>query len=124
MNSYTRALIGIVIIAVVGGLVFWQQEKKEEKAAIDSQMQEQVTVKQGTYTLADVAKHASKDDCWSAINDGVYNLTSWIPRHPGGERAIEGLCGKDGSAAFNGQHGGGATQAQILTTMKVGTLVQ
>lgn len=57
-------------------------------------------------TMADVARHASASSCWTAIDGNVYDLTDWIGQHPGGQRAILSLCGKDGSAAFDGQHGG------------------
>lgn len=124
MTTYIRILIAGAILLAVGGLVFWQQEEKKNKTAIETQLQQQPAAEQGNYTLAQVGEHASMDDCWSAINGGVYDLTSWIPRHPGGERAIEGLCGKDGSSAFNGQHGGGAGQVAILAGMKIGTLIQ
>jgi cytochrome b involved in lipid metabolism len=62
-------------------------------------------------------------DCWSAINGSVYNLTSFVGNHPGGQ-AILKICGKDGSAIFNAQHGGGAKQQQILANLKVGVLAK
>lgn len=74
------------------------------------------------YTLADVARHATATDCWAAVNGGVYDLTAWIAEHPGGREAIIGLCGKDGSAAFNRQHGGKQGPANELATFKIGTL--
>ena len=119
-NKFIPALIGISVIVLVGGLVMFQEETKES-AAIDAQVAAPAT-EQGSYTLAEVSMHATVTDCWSAINGSVYNLTSWIPKHPGGARAIESLCGVDGSDAFNGQHGGGAAQAAVLVSMKVGSL--
>lgn len=77
-----------------------------------------------TYTMADVAKHNSGTSCWTAINGGVYDVTSWINQHPGGAQAILSLCGIDGSAAFNGQHGGQARPESELATFKIGTLVK
>ncbi len=75
-----------------------------------------------SYTAADVAIHNTEADCWSSINGNVYNLSAWIAEHPGGERSILRLCGKDGSAAFNGQHGGQGQPMQTLSGFKVGTL--
>lgn len=75
-----------------------------------------------TYTAAQVAQHASTTSCWSSINGSVYNLTSWVNRHPGGKRAIQSLCGKDGTRAFMGQHGMGGRPAAMLATFKIGTL--
>jgi uncharacterized membrane protein len=74
----------------------------------------------GTYTLADLKKHATAASCWSAINGNVYDLTKWINRHPGGANVIKGLCGRDGTAGFNGQHGGQSRPASELAAFKIG----
>ena len=76
----------------------------------------------GTYTLADVTLHNSGASCWSAINGGVYDLTSWINQHPGGPQAILIICGKDGSSAFNNQHGGQRRPSNELAGFKIGIL--
>ena len=75
-----------------------------------------------SYTLADVAIHNYATSCWTAISGKVYNLTSWINQHPGGKQAIISLCGKDGTEAFNAQHGGQARPEQELKNFLVGTL--
>lgn len=77
-----------------------------------------------TYTLTDIASHATEADCWSAINGSVYDLSSWVSRHPGGSRPIIGLCGKDGSAGFNRKHGGEARPTAALVLLKIGELAQ
>lgn len=77
-----------------------------------------------TYALADVAGHKDAASCWSIVNGGVYDLTSWIGKHPGGDKAILGICGKDGSSAFNSQHGGMQKQISLLATFKIGELAK
>ncbi|MFA5763891.1 MAG: cytochrome b5-like heme/steroid binding domain-containing protein [archaeon] len=52
------------------------------------------------YTLAYVAQHSTASDCWTAINGNVYDLTSFIPGHPGGS-IIATACGIDSSILFN-----------------------
>lgn len=76
----------------------------------------------GTYTAAQVAAHASGSSCWTSINGNVYDVTRWITQHPGGPEAILSLCGTDGSAAFNAQHGGERRPASELASFKIGTL--
>jgi hypothetical protein len=73
-------------------------------------------------TMVEVAKHSSNGDCWTAIRGSVYNLTAWISKHPGGEQAILKLCGKDGTAAFVGKHGGSSKQENTLVTFKIGVI--
>ena len=74
------------------------------------------------FSLADVREHATPADCWSAIDGTVYDLTSWISQHPGGESAIEGLCGRDGTAAFRGQHGTADQPNDVLAGFAIGTV--
>ena len=75
-----------------------------------------------SYTLSTVANHNSATSCWTTIGGNVYNLTSWINQHPGGRQAILSLCGKDGTQAFNNQHGGQARPATELKSFLIGTL--
>jgi cytochrome b involved in lipid metabolism len=55
------------------------------------------------YTLEEVTKHFSKEDCWLASNGKVYDVTSFTDKHPGGEAILQG-CGKDMSEFFNTKH--------------------
>jgi cytochrome b involved in lipid metabolism len=75
-----------------------------------------------TYTMVQVQAANTASKCWSVISGKVYNLTSWISQHPGGSSAILGLCGKDGTAAFSGQHGGQARPASELAGFYIGNL--
>lgn len=73
------------------------------------------------YTLAQVAAANSADKCWSVVGQSVYDLTSWINKHPGGSKAILNICGKDGTAAFTKQHGGQAKAEAALAQFRIGT---
>jgi hypothetical protein len=73
-------------------------------------------------TVAQVATHKTASDCWSIINKKVYNLTSYVSSHPGGTAVISAICGKDGTSAFSGQHGGEATPTSVLSGLLLGTL--
>ena len=75
-----------------------------------------------SYTAAQVATHKTGSDCWSIINKKVYNLTSYVSSHPGGTAVISAICGKDGTAAFSGQHGGQAAPTSVLSGLLLGTL--
>ncbi len=73
--------------------------------------------------FADVKKHDTQKDCWTAINGTVYNLTDWIAQHPGGAQSIIDLCGTDGSAAFDAQHGGQGKPERELKGFAIGALI-
>ncbi len=75
-----------------------------------------------TYTMADVKAHATANDCWTAIDKTVYDLTSWEGQHPGGQQVIVGLCGTDGTAAYQREHGSQKRPASALAQFAIGTL--
>jgi cytochrome b involved in lipid metabolism len=53
-----------------------------------------------SYTLADVAKHATATDCWMVLNTSkVYNFTAFVSMHPGGSTMVA-YCGKNGDPGF------------------------
>ncbi|KIJ08518.1 succinate dehydrogenase [Paxillus involutus ATCC 200175] len=56
------------------------------------------------YTTADVAKHNKKDDIWVIVNGQVLDVTSFLPDHPGGEKAIILYAGRDATEEFNMLH--------------------
>merc|ERR1740130_1029143 len=58
----------------------------------------------GGYTLAEVAKHTSKTDCWVVVDNQVLNVTDFLKDHPGGELAILTFAGKDATEEFNMIH--------------------
>jgi len=70
----------------------------------------------------EVAKHNSASDCWSVVKGNVYNLTSYIQRHPGGQSALKNICGKDGSAAFSNQHNNQGKPNNVLQGFLIGAL--
>jgi predicted heme/steroid binding protein len=83
-----------------------------------------ITSRDGQYTMAQVAEHATAASCWSAINGDVYDLTTWIPQHPGGANAVRSICGTDGSAGFNSRHAATKEAQEKLPEFKIGTLLR
>ncbi|KAF7312484.1 Cytoplasm protein [Mycena indigotica] len=49
-------------------------------------------------------QHRSKTDAWTAINGKVYNITAYLPYHPGGERELMRVAGRDGTHLFASTH--------------------
>jgi hypothetical protein len=52
-----------------------------------------------TYTINEVSKHNTATDCWTIIENNVYNVTSFIDQHPGGDRITQ-ACGIDATQLF------------------------
>ena len=75
-----------------------------------------------TFTLAEVKKNNNDKNCWTIVDENVYNLTTWIKSHPGGENAILSLCGVDGTSAFKSKHSGSPGPVGQLDSYKIGKL--
>lgn len=76
------------------------------------------------YTLAEVALHKTATDCWTAVEGGVFDLTPFVKKHPGGEKNITKICGIDGTKAFAAQHGSTKDAEKALKTLKIGILAK
>lgn len=50
-------------------------------------------------------QHNKRDDAWTAINGKVYNITAYMPFHPGGEKEMMRAAGRDGTKLFATTHG-------------------
>lgn len=57
-----------------------------------------------TFSKAEVSLHNKRTDCWIIIKDKVYDVTSYVEEHPGGD-AILAHAGDDSTEGFFGpQH--------------------
>jgi len=81
-------------------------------------------------TLAEIASHNNAQDCWFAIEGGVYDVTPYIAggKHPGDEAILQG-CGKDATVLFNTRPMGSSTPhsskaRDYLKNFKIGELVE
>ncbi|KAF4760783.1 hypothetical protein HAV15_006017 [Penicillium sp. str.  len=58
----------------------------------------------GKLTGADVAEHNSKDSCWVIVHGKAYDVTEFLPEHPGGQKIILKYAGKDATEEFEPIH--------------------
>lgn len=137
----TLAIVVIVVIAVVlaylaYGLNTPKKDKETSTNAIETTTTESLkpdskntAVKNNytsnTYTVEQVALKNTAEECWTIINGNVYNITSYVPNHPGGMDEIVKICGRDGSKLFAKpmEHKEGGAD-NVLSGFKIGTLKQ
>lgn len=78
----------------------------------------------GGYTLEQVAQHKTEEDCWTAINGMVYDVTAFFGKHPGGDKNLFRVCGIDATEVFERKHGGDEKPNNVLQGFEIGVFVQ
>jgi cytochrome b involved in lipid metabolism len=112
----------LFVLVIVGVVIAGFIIKGNGKRNMNSNSNQTPLAVSKSISLNEIANHSNASDCWTAINGNVYNLTDFIPGHPGGN-IITTACGIDGTSAFNGQgHSGSATN--LLPKYQIGVLAK
>ncbi|KAK1859905.1 hypothetical protein I4F81_002497 [Pyropia yezoensis] len=74
------------------------------------------------FDMAEVAKHATARDCWLVISGGVYDVTSYLSEHPGGEDVMLDMAGKDATNEFD-DVGHSADAVEQLRHLRIGSVL-
>jgi len=124
MNRNIGILIALVII--VGGLgtyIFTRNNSPSNTLQNQTSTSNNSGASAATYSLTEISQHSTESDCWTTVNGNVYNITSFIPSHPGG-RAIIQACGKDGTSLFKSEreHQEENAEQTLESTYLIGTL--
>lgn len=67
-----------------------------------------------------MAKHNTKDSCWVILYGNVYDVTSFLPEHPGGSKIILSLAGKDATEEYDPVHPPGTLEDNLKPEDKLG----
>ncbi len=59
---------------------------------------------QQIYTWSEVGEHKSAESCWIVIGGLVYDVTTWLDKHPGGGNILLMSAGVDATDVFNAFH--------------------
>lgn len=122
-NSALLLAAGVLLAACSGQPTTTSSEAANTPAASKTTASSEGGTTTGmSIALDEVAEHATKDDCWTVIDGVVYDLTKFVSAHPGGDDKIIGLCGKDGTDDFNGQHGSDDQAKGRLKDFEIGVL--
>ena len=75
-----------------------------------------------TYSRKEVAEHNSNKDTWLVIHNNVYDVTTFLNEHPGGEEVLIEKAGKDATENFE-DVGHSSDAREMMKKYKVGELV-
>ncbi|KPI90957.1 Cytochrome b5 [Papilio xuthus] len=72
-------------------------------------------------TSDEVKRHHDRRSAWIIIHNDVYDVTSFLGEHPGGEESLLEFAGKDGTKGFE-DVGHSQDAREMLVKYKIGTL--
>ncbi|PCH33523.1 hypothetical protein WOLCODRAFT_141673 [Wolfiporia cocos MD-104 SS10] len=75
-----------------------------------------------SWTLQEVGQHNTPSSCWVIISNKVYDVTEFLPDHPGGSKIILKYAGRDATAAYEPIHPKDALQKHLPPQKHLGNL--
>jgi len=69
-----------------------------------------------------LATKNSVRECWIAYDGDVYDVTRWLPMHPGGMRAIMSAGGQDATSVMQSLHAPNTLKTYMKRVRKIGVL--
>ncbi|KAI0013118.1 FMN-dependent dehydrogenase-domain-containing protein [Xylariaceae sp. FL0662B] len=70
----------------------------------------------------EVSKHNDKESCWVVIHGKAYDVTEFLPEHPGGMKIILKYAGKDATEEFDPIHPRDTLDKYLDTSKHLGTV--
>ncbi|KAH6709529.1 FMN-dependent dehydrogenase [Leptodontidium sp. 2 PMI_412] len=75
-----------------------------------------------TFDAAEVAKHNTPESCWVSLYGDVWDVTEFLPNHPGGSNIILKLAGRDATEEYDPIHPPGTLEENLKPEAKLGKI--
>ncbi|KAF2238318.1 putative mitochondrial cytochrome b2 [Viridothelium virens] len=74
------------------------------------------------FSYDEVSKHNTAESCWVVLYGNVYDVTEFVPQHPGGSKIILQLAGKDATEEYDPVHPPGTLEESLKPQSKLGAI--
>ncbi len=121
MNYKPLLFILLLSALIISGTLFAGSRSETYNSSSQNTPTQPLTTNAQKVTLSELNKHTQLTDCWVAYKSKVYDITNWLPKHPGTAQVILPYCGtaQEFEQAFTQKHG--TKKASLL--MKVGVFI-
>ncbi|XP_073032845.1 cytochrome b5 [Primulina eburnea] len=73
------------------------------------------------FTMEEASEHNTSEDCWVVIDGKVYDVTTYLEEHPGGDDILLEVTGKDATDEFE-DAGHSKTARELMGQFFIGEL--
>uniref|UniRef100_A0A5B7AX38 Cytochrome b5 heme-binding domain-containing protein n=1 Tax=Davidia involucrata TaxID=16924 RepID=A0A5B7AX38_DAVIN len=73
------------------------------------------------FTMQEASQHNTKEDCWIVIDGKVYDVSSYLDEHPGGDDVVLAATGIDATDEFE-DAGHSKSARELLESFCIGEL--
>ncbi|CAM6105727.1 unnamed protein product [Calypogeia fissa] len=104
-NIFFSILIAIVLavgLTIVVLFPSYDEARKAEKKKSESANAAVKTARK--LTVEEVAQHNAETDCWLIVKNKVYDVSSYVNDHPGGEAILNNAGGENTKGFYGPQH--------------------
>lgn len=56
-----------------------------------------------SFTWDEIKRHTTKESRWIVIDKEVFDVTTWLKKHPGGQRVLQHYSGQDATVSAQWQ---------------------
>ncbi|CAE6488921.1 unnamed protein product [Rhizoctonia solani] len=125
-NFYAVATTAALLVGV--GFAFAQplqldaDPSRGKKKAGNAHAKTQTPQMENLISYDEVQKHNTRESCWIIIRGQVYDVTDFIPKHPGGVKPIVANAGTDATEIYESLHAKGLIEKMLSPSQHIGAL--
>eukprot|EP01036_Dinobryon_divergens_P035202 gene35202-45590_t len=121
INAVVLIVATLVILFLLSKFTIQDRRTTSSSKSSTTSNKKPVPVRpEGPFSLEEVGKHNTREDCWIIVDGSVYDVTTYVDDHPGGDSILNN-AGKDSSEGVHGpQHP--VSMYDVLALYKIGEL--
>ena len=122
---HAKMVIGGILLALAIFVLYPQRKVTSTPTSPTTTANQLATTAEKTFTMTELSQHNTGQSCYISYQGNVYDITTFLPVHPGGEAEATQKCGQSVDD-FTDLHPGGSFSSKdvqkVLGPRKIGVL--